>query len=387
VIAAADEVIEALERADHETALALVGDSTDPVAILARMTVASRERDAATVASLAAGAGRGDPGQRLAFAHLLHRSCGLAEAAPDYGAVCASGDSEQTRRACGMAAFAARTRDVEPPVVEVLHGDGAPLLADHLLPIAFASIADLPEEPVIVDTGAPDTVLSRRYCERAGIDVDWSTPGVALEGGGRELATAALVLDSLTFAGARAVRPRVSVAVFPPELAVAAIVSPLDTFPGMALEFDMRSRRLRLGDGDEWGERAVTAPLLWDGGVPFIHGTAAGVDGWFLLDSGAGGSFVTNDVAERIVGSPAGTVTSLAAGGPTDLRRLGRHEVSFGGTDPVVEDLYVKERPVDPYEFGALRPAGYAGASWLAGRRLRIGADRRQVTITPATGR
>jgi hypothetical protein len=94
---------------------------------------------------------------------------------------------------------------------------------------------------------------------------------------------------------------------------------------------------------------------------------------------------VTNDVAQRIVRSPGRTVTSLAAGGPTDLRHLGRHEVSFGGADSVIEDLYVKERPVDGYDFAALRPAGYAGATWLAGRRIRIGADRREVTITPST--
>ncbi len=377
----ADEVIAALERADHRTALELVGDSSDPIAILARMTVASRERDAAAVSSLAAGADIGDPGLRLALARLLHRSCGLAAAASEYEAVCASGDAEQARRACGEAAFAARTREVEPLLVEAVHDDGAPLVEGHVLPIAFASIAGLPEEPVIVDTGAPDTLLSRRYCENAGIDVDWSTPGVALEGGGREIEIAGLVLESLSFAGARVLRPRVHVAAFPPELGVAAILSPLDTFPGTSVELDLRSRRIRLGDDEPWDDPAVTAPLLWDGGVPFISGAAAGEEGWFLLDSGAGASFVTTAVAQRIAASTATTVTSLAAGGPTELRHLGRHDVSFGGTDPTVDDLYVKERPVDRYEFGALRPAGYAGATWLAGRRLRIGADRRHATI------
>ncbi|MDE1145751.1 MAG: retropepsin-like aspartic protease [Azospirillaceae bacterium] len=244
------------------------------------------------------------------------------------------------------------------------------------LPIVEATV-DGQRGVFIVDTGAPHSALSRRWCVDRGLAWNGAVSHPVDDGAGTRIPAEAVRLGHVAAGGQARDVPAV-VFDFPPGLAVAGILSPLDVFGGRPVRLDLRARRLVVGEatGDAGAGLPFTAPLHWRGGVPLVAARVAGRPGFLMVDSGAGGVVLCRAYA-RISGlhTPQATTTMSAAGALAVGVGL-RAGIAVGGSAEVQADIALKPcRTVGPAA-PVLALDGLLGVGWLGGRILDFSRDR-----------
>lgn len=371
-------------------------------ALLGRLLIAARRHDGDAVRALAASPQsallRSQPRLRAEFASSLFWTVGLEAAAPDLEAVCtdpAFPDQILRQRACSLSALA---RLAEEGPLRTLEGSAATVafLEGQTLPIFLASVNGLSPEYFILDTGAPTSLLSRSYCDRADIHYLASHPRSARDGAGHEVEFYPALVDRLDLGDLIVRRWPANVVELPANFRVAGLLSPLDTFSRLSTELDFRQRRIRLNahsGAEEWniraGEPVYSAPLLWDDGNVFVE---AEIDrrlrGWFLFDSGAGADCITPSLA-RGLGLPETErqpIASATLGGAGLVYEGFEAIISVSDSPPVCSRLMIKERKPDSYSLAPLQASGYLGVSWMSHRRILIPSGAREVLFTGMRG-
>lgn len=367
-------------------------------ALLGRLLLATRRHDADAVRALAASPEiallRSELRLRAELASSLYWTVGIEAAAHDLEAVCtnpAFPDHGLQQRACSLAALA---QLAEQGPLRTLEGSAATVafLESQTLPVLLASVNGLSPEYFILDTGAPTSLLSRSYCDQAGIPYLASHPRSARDGAGHEVKLYPALIDRLKLGALTIRRWPANVVELPANFRVAGLLSPLDTFSRLSTELDFRQRQIRLdacSGAEEWnvraGEPVYSAPLLWDEGNVFVEAEIDGIaTGWFLFDSGAGADCITPSLARRL-GSP-GTdnqpISSATLGGEGLVFEGFEAMISVSGSPPVRSRLMVKERKLDPYSLAPLQASGYLGVSWMSHRRILIPPEAREVLFT-----
>lgn len=282
-------------------------------------------------------------------------------------------DEEQRRRLLAEAILAPPPGGVRPGRTGLrLHGG---------IPVVEAVVNGGRRGSFILDTGAPHTALSLDWCRRGGIPVESGIPHLVDDGSGRPIEALAFRLESLE-AGAAARDVAAIAFAFPPGLDAAGILSPLDAFAGLDVVLDYRDGELAAGLAPGGGDAGLAhaVALAWSGGVPLLPGRVEGRDGFFLLDSGAGGELLCEGfVAAAGIALPqAQGAQTLTAAGSLEIRLAGGLALRIG--DAAERLLPFAVKPCDSLD-GEGDPVGLdgiVGAGWLAGRRLLVEAGRRR---------
>jgi hypothetical protein len=289
---------------------------------------------------------------------------GFVEAAPYFDAVCADarlGVSSRSRTgACELAELGARARS-RPFAIEGAPRATLDLVTRRPLPMVAASLNGRPPEAFVVDTGVRTSLLSRTSCEAAGVPATQSVALVAeLQLGGLVVRNFfALVVD------------------LPPQLGFVGILSPEDVLQGVLVELDGRELKLRLYrdlDEDGWrrlvAEPVHAAPLAWSDAGMFVRGRVGeALQGWLLVDFGAGAGMVSREAAKQLgqdPEKPGNFTTSVTVG---DARPRREEVAAIDGSDAD----------------GELRQLGAIGFPWTLGRRVALSRDGTQLLFTEST--
>jgi predicted aspartyl protease len=380
------ELHQVLSRGDEPAAervtayLAAAGERRQ--AALGCVLLASRRHDARRLLAIASSEGdilRADIDSRRVLARALYWTVGIQAAGADLHALATeSAEPDATDRAMAALAKLVGERDLYSADISV--DRPSPFLAGHELPIVLASIDNRAPEYFIVDSGAPTTLLSRTYCDTAGIHYLREYPHPTRGGSGDQLQLFPALLERISFGGASFYNCTAQVALFPQQFQVAGILSPLDTCRAVQTELDFRARVLRVYAATDPAPRAGQSDglvektdLTWDDGNIYVR---ASVDrrhaGYFLLDSGAGANILTLEFARRIGKKPSGSDTILSATMSGEaLVSLGVNgSLAVGHSRPIRTEFMLKEWQPDPAVTAALVRAGYVGTPWMRGRRL-----------------
>ena len=332
---------------------------------------------------------RGDPTLRSALAQAIAGVLGLAAAAPDFQAICADPSAHPTdhQDACAGAALAA----LGPPAST--SGDaGAELafLPKLPIPIVIGALSGVEGAPLIIDTGAAGTALSKAFCESHHLPYLADKPQRSEDAGGAPVALWPMRLASLQVGGyLREGLPAVVIEL-PPNLKVGAILAPQRSFEGSLVELDFRQNRLRILREqriEDWvkevAEPVHQAALAWDGGNIFVRARIDDrLEGWMNFDSGAAGSILTLEAVERL----GRTVDKSAASVSTSIEKHAAFppfsaELQLGdGPADAVQLTPIERRPT----VRALRPIGNLGVPWMRGRRIALAPDGRSIWYTAA---
>ncbi|MCC7418245.1 MAG: aspartyl protease family protein [Acidobacteria bacterium] len=362
-------------------------------AALGRVLVASRRRDDKVLRAISASAAgmvlRERPETRRELALALYRTLGIASAREDLAALAAMPASGPLQsKVLALAALAEAVGD--RPINQLQPGSESvvPFVEGTLLPTIPVSIDHHPAEPFIVDTGAPTTLISRGYSDKAGIR-RLAEGDSALSGSGRRLPISPAIVNRITIGEMSFTTCPVQVADFPEDLGVKGVLSPGDTLRTVtaALDFGRRTFQIAAHGGGEGLEQDAggRADLVWDEGNPFVGGTVNGrIAGYFLFDSGAGADIVTPAVAARLGKHPADRRLTWS---PT---MMGQAEVwsGFSGTLAVAEspavpaEFLIKAWHRDPSAIAPIDCSGYVGVSWMRGRRVILARGGREIRFS-----
>jgi predicted aspartyl protease len=324
----------------------------------------------------------------------LYWTCGLQAAASELEAACGGpglpARHRLRRQCCALAELARHSAGVVGAVT--VHGTASiPLAGSRTFPVIRASVNGLPEDSFILDTGASTSVLTRSYCDRHGIPYLKDCPFPVTDSAGNEIEAYPALVDRIEIANVIVRNWAVNVIELSPKIQVAGIVSPLETFRGMAVELDMRSREFRLHLQPvpaDWlaGEQVRTTPLAWDEGKSFVQATIDGkAEGWFLLDSGAAGNSITPGFARALGIDPAASqpFASVTAGGVGQATVGPVVSVAVGDSRPARLEFFIMEPvPDDPDAEEPLVSSGFLGVPWMNNRKLLWPPDRRSLLFT-----
>jgi len=247
-----------------------------------------------------------------------------------------------------------------------------PFLFDQAIPIVEARVNGDARGYFIVDTGAPHTALSKRWCAANGVALDGGVVHGVDDDAGNEIAAVTTRLRSIAV-GAVAVDVPAIAFDFPAGLDVAGILSPLDVFAGEAVTLDYAVRRLAIGD-DAAPPSGV--PLFWEGGVPLMPARVGGVDAMMLFDTGAGGEVLCARFAERFRTDHLLAATTRTAAGTVPVRLGLIQPLQIGGAAAIETRFAVKPCVATGSDTALIGCDGMIGGTWMAGRRLTIDADR-----------
>jgi predicted aspartyl protease len=314
---------------------------------------------------------------------------GLVEALPTLEAVCADqrlpAASRDRQDACSMAALARLAKD-KPRTVDGDQRAVVDLLPKVPLPIVLASVNGKPPEPFIIDTGAATSVLSKSYCDRAGIAYLADKPHLASSPGGDVQLFPALV-DEIKLGGVVVKNWTANVLEFPKELRVGGILAPQDTLMGMVVELDGREFKLRLYrdlDGKSWadlvGEPVHLQHLFWTDGNVYVLGKVNELSGWFLFDSGAGASQVVPEAAKKLGHPPdeKAATKSVTAGEQAKVFQTFDANLAIGDAPAFREQIFVVDEP----EKDEVQRVGSIGFPWMMTRRVALSSHGHVVIFT-----
>jgi hypothetical protein len=392
----------AIESANPDRALLVAarmeaaGDAAGAAKV--RVAVAAQRHDAAALqavlASPAARALRGDPTWRAKLATALAWTVGPAAAAEEDEAVCAGPalppTSKARRDACARAALARAARG-QPRTFEGADEAAVDLLQGPPLPIVLASVNGLRPEPFIVDTGAATSVLSKAYCDRAGIPYLAEHAHPAEDAGASPVTLYPALVGSLALGGVTVKSWTAEVIALPENFKIGGILAPQDTLRGVVSELDMRARKLRIHRSqtiEQWaaalGEPASSFEPVWDTGNLYVHARVGdGVEGLLNFDTGAAGSLLHLGVAKKLGYVPTGEVKEgLSAGGKHRVFAPFEALLSVAGSAPVRARFV----PVDRSPRAGIARMGNLGLPWLTGRRMAISPDGRRILFTGVKG-
>ncbi len=365
----------------------------NPWRLAARLHDCDRLR--ALFASTQAGILRRDARLHCIAALDLYWTCGLEKAALELEAACGGpglpAGHPLRRQCCALAELARQAAGLLVGAVTANGTVSVPLACSRMFPVTRASVNGLAADSFILDTGASTSVLTRSYCDRHGIPYLKDYPFPVTDSAGNEIEAYPALVDRIDFGDAVVRNWAVNVIELSPKIQVAGIVSPLETFRGMAVELDMRSRefRLHLGTRPEdrlASEQVRTAPLMWDAGKAFVQAMIDGkAEGWFLLDSGAAGNSITPDFGRALGIDPAARqpFASVTAGGIGQATAGSILSVTVGDSRPAQSEFFIMEpAPDDPDAEEPLVSSGFLGVPWMANRSLLWPPDRRALLFT-----
>lgn len=250
----------------------------------------------------------------------------------------------------------------------------SPFLPGRDLPTVEAVIAGRTAR-LIVDTGAPTSVVAQAFANRAGLRS--VAPGRRVQDGAGAFAEIVPVRARVELSGARWEAAPLDVVPLSQALDVDGLLSPQHLLNGASILFDGVRRELLAGvPAPEAAERECA--LTWLEGQPFVRAEfRGGRRAWMLLDSGAGACLAGPDLAADL-GIAAGDATrSATAFSTVRVRAGGEAELRLGdeGFEPV--SLLVKNPPGDSNSVFPNLTEGYIGANWFGGRQVWISENRR----------
>ncbi|MGJ4948213.1 aspartyl protease family protein [Bradyrhizobium sp. HKCCYLS20291] len=246
------------------------------------------------------------------------------------------------------------------------------------LPCARIELNDV-SGVVILDTGAPSSVITPEFSERAGLA---RRPGsrMAYDGAGNgteisSVVAAAVRIDDWDGANLPFETMPLSAA-----LGVDGIVSPFDLFGRVSLTFDHDRRRLDIGELPP--ADAVVQRLFWSEGSASIRVDIAGETMFALIDSGAGATVVTDEAASRM-GSGGEPFRSVTAMGSVIVSALGSATIMLPNMPALLQPLYVKATAPQ-----RLRPLprladAYLGWPWFMSHKVHFPAQRGSLLLQP----
>jgi predicted aspartyl protease len=391
-----DELLEALRQGEFPRAanvaqrLRQAGALSETV--VGEAVLAERAHDRALLPDLAQAP---DPRARLSIVHALYSIGGLQQAASHLEETCAHGLPAAVQALhCVLQEQAHLARGQELYVSEAGEVSAA-LLPGAPVPLVTAGIDDHEPAVFIIDTGAAASVLSRSYCDREGIAYSTRVIRTAVDSAGRAVSLYPAVVDRVQIGGLVVRNVPLFVMDFPPQLSIAGIIQPLDTWRSYSVELDGPAQLIRISrttDLDAWkrsvGQPVYASPLIWVGTNVFVQARVAEQAGWFLLDSGASDNSLTAEFSRRIGKEPDGDLAAesvTAAGRNQDRGRL-TAAVSLGGSPARDATFSVRHgSPVDPEVLIPLERAGALGNDWLRGRRVLLAADGRSIQFNDAS--
>lgn len=312
-----------------------------------------------------------DPAVRAEWARALFWVGGLELAAPALREVCAdarlAATSKERSGACARLAIFDALGGREAYRLVTL-GAG-PLLPKQKLLIAMVSIADRPAEPFIIDTGAPMTVLSKRYADRVGLPYRADLQEISADAGGNAVHLFPALLGSVTWGQVRVEAVPAFVIDLPENFKVGGILSPQDLLRGS--DFELDGPGLALRTLDEAPSLAFSTPILWSGGNLYAAAAINGAErAPFLLDTGAGSDGACDSYPAKLEGGEQ--KASSAAAGKVGVRVGLEGTFAVGDEPPTKTGLFVTPCPDERQV-----KQGYIGAPWFFGHRTVFTADRR----------
>jgi predicted aspartyl protease len=326
-----------------------------------------------------------------AIALALYSVRGVSAAAPELRSACASTARAPIRTLACALAEQARVIGGRRELSVAAGGEVSVALADASVPVVAASINGLTAEYFVVDTGAANSVLSKRFCDRHGIPYAANVERQALDSAGNivrlypavveRLMIGALVLETVPF----------FVMDLPEELPLAGIIQPLDTFRHQSLELDLGRRRLQLFGTEaepldwsrRWGGAISTVPLIWVGTNVLVAADVRGLAGWFMLDTGASDNLVDVPSARRLGHEPTrlSAPDSIVASGPSATYEGFAAPLTVGRVSAAVSFLVRDEWASDPEQLFPLQRWGTVGSAWFQKRRLALPRGGRQIVF------
>ncbi len=269
----------------------------------------------------------------------------------------------------------------------------ADFLQDQPIPVIRASVNGQPEALFIVDTGAPTTVLDRQYAIASGVRFDMDNPKIAQDGAGNRIPLYPAVLDCLKVARAVAQHCPVHVMDFGDRMHVQGILSPLDSFSGLLIEFDFINHLLRMAPAEQFPEwEGVAGPgissqnLIWNEGSPSVPvRLLSRIEAKFLVDTGAGANIICFELARELGLKPnsQGVVKGPTAAGEMPVYPLVSGELAIADSCEVAVPFMVNECPETVVRVFPRMKDGYLGVPWFQGRRVTFSPDARTMFFTP----
>jgi hypothetical protein len=242
----------------------------------------------------------------------------------------------------------------------------------------------------VLDTGAPGCLVTRAFAERAGLVAASAARGT-FDGSGQALALHPAIAAELSFEGALPLSDvLMDVADFEAQLPFDGLVSPQTIWRGCDLYLDGPAATLRLGPpGSQGAHLPYEATLTWCEGQPFVQAQTAEGSLMLLLDTGAGGHLVMDDVAPGVglsVRPSDPAVLSPTAAGHAVIHPGGMLALRIGNAPEASLRFGVKRRgPALPQCFPSPLQ-GYLGMPWLDGREVCLLADRRSLRFSGPLG-
>lgn len=303
---------------------------------------------------------------------------------------CLDANHPQAERISAFASAAIHASPIRLTFDRGLSRIGAPWLPTWPVPVVNASINDLPVEPFIFDSGAPTTLLSTGFCDRAGLTLLQNTR-FTHDASGNEFPIHPVPLHALSFAGVRIHGVVADAAPLQSALSVAGILSPVDILSAASIELDFASRRLRLireVNVDSWsarmGGQVHSAPIAWHDGAMFVQAMVGKRSGHFLFDTGASATLLARKFACQM-GFPPSTEAvahTFAAVHSAALFGSLSADVSVATERPRPLTLTVRNDRVDDERQAPIATDGWLGVSWMTGRQILIERGGRRLHFT-----
>jgi hypothetical protein len=228
-----------------------------------------------------------------------------------------------------------------------------PFLDGQSLLVIMASVSGLPPGPFIVDTGAPTSVLSLEYACKHGISYDAENYRRSRDTAGNTVHLYPAVINEIKVGAAHVFHSPMHVMRFTESLPVAGILSPLDLFRGLQIEFDLRGHILRISPANSINQRKceVANPihrqeLIWNEGSPSVPaGLFSQSHRYCKLDTGAGANVLCLQAAKSLgldVTSLIAVNTATAAGNMVIYSGISG-PVAIGGAPEIMTSFVMKE--------------------------------------------
>ncbi|MBX7116759.1 MAG: retroviral-like aspartic protease family protein [Myxococcaceae bacterium] len=322
----------------------------------------------------------------------LYWAAGLREAKALLRVTChdtrLSSESHERSGACALLAFDAMADG--KPLNQLRAGGRGPFLDKQKLFIAMVAVNGNPAEPFIVDTGAPMTVISKRYADRVKLPYRTDVADRSTDAAGNSVVLNPILLQTLKWGEVELETAPAWVLELPENFKVGGILSPQDVLRGTAFEFDGPARAIQthgVQDVPTWskatGVPTHLATLQWNGGNFYVFTQAADLPALpFLLDSGAGGNGVCAEpLAKRGKTLDGGTVVSSSTAAGSNQVRTGLEGNFQVEAEPTRQStLFVSACPQDADS--VIQKSGYVGAPWFWSRRVFFPVERRTIAFT-----
>lgn len=356
----------------------LAGLGAEDLAWTALLISAAANADAERVALLAAGPRPVGADLDYLVVWLVYWTLGPQAVDPAALAKATAGSLPPTW-AANLDYLRARRRGARPAQAQALPAGPAEWRRDRLLPTIDAVVEGIPAR-LVVDTAAPTTVVDQGFAESNGLRAEAAHREV--QDGSGVFATLRPTWATIDVMGTSWQAAPVDLLPLAGALDVEGIMSPFEFLRGRSVTLDGVRRELR---ADEPPPDALEAPLVWLEGRPFVRAQfVEGPTAWLLLDSGAGASFATPELANRLgFAAQAGPTRSATAFGVTSVFKGGETALRLAGSQYEPLRLLVKQapRPREP-SFPNLTE-GYLGVDWFEGRLVWVSQDRRRLRFTP----